>query len=107
MLQPLVFSPLTNLYSDAGATVAHTGTPTYTVWAKPAVTTTYTASTTLAGCSNSASVTINVNQLPAITTQPTAPAAPVCPGFNTTFTVAATGTGLTYQWQRSIDNGTT
>ena len=32
---------------------------------------------------------------------------PVCPGFNTTFTVAATGTGLTYQWQRSIDNGTT
>ena len=107
VLQPLVFSPLTNLYSDAGATVAYTGTPTYTVWAKPAVTTTYTASTTLAGCSNSASVTINVNQLPAITTQPTAPAAPVCPGFNTTFTVAATGTGLTYQWQRSIDNGTT
>jgi subtilisin-like proprotein convertase family protein len=105
--QPVVFSPLTNLFTDAAATTAYTGAPAYTVWAKPSITTTYSANSTIAGCSNSASVLITVNQLPAITTQPTAPAAPVCPGFNTTFTVAATGTGITYQWERSTDNGTT
>ena len=105
--QPVVFSPVTNLFSDAAATTAYTGAPAYTVWAKPTTTTTYTASSTIGGCSNSASILITVNQLPTITTQPTAPAAPVCPGFNTTFTVAATGTGITYQWERSTDNGTT
>jgi len=42
--------------------------------------------------------TLTVNTLPAITTQPTAPAA-TCAGTGTqTITVAASGTGLTYQW---------
>lgn len=105
--QQVVFSPTTNLFTDAAATVPYTGTPTYTVWAKPSVNTFYTATSTIAGCTGSTSLHIIVNNAPAITTQPTAPAAPICPGFNTTFTVVATGTGLAYQWQRSTDNGTT
>lgn len=105
----VVFTPATDLYTDNLATIPYiAGTPVTTVWAKPTVTRTYTATNTSgAGCVGSSNITITVNQLPAITTQPTALAAPVCPGFNVTYTVGATGTGLTYQWQLSTDNGTT
>ncbi len=105
---PVTFSPVTGLFTDAGATIAYTaGTPVNTVYAKPTTTTTYTASSTVGSCSSTANVTVTVNQLPAITTQPTSLAAPICPGFNATYTLAATGAGLTYQWQISTDNGTT
>jgi hypothetical protein len=51
-----------------------------------------------ASCSlTTAAVTLTVNSLPAITTQPTNQT--VCSGTNATFTVVATGTNLTYQWQ--------
>jgi hypothetical protein len=51
-----------------------------------------------ATCSlTSNTVTLTVNSLPAITTQPINQT--VCSGTNTSFTVAATGTNLTYQWQ--------
>lgn len=105
---PVVFSPTTNLYTDAAATIPYTGTPVTTVWAAPPTTTTYTATATVAGCTSApATVTVTVNQLPAITVQPQALSAPVCPGFNVNYSVTATGTGLTYQWQISTDNGTT
>jgi subtilisin-like proprotein convertase family protein len=105
---PVVFSPLTNLFTDPAATIAYSGTPINTVYAKPPTTTTYTATATLAGCTSApASVTVTVNQLPAITVQPQALAAPVCPGFNVNYSVSATGTGLIYQWQISTDNGAT
>ncbi len=48
----------------------------------------------------SAAVALTINALPTITTQPTA--STICAGANTTFTVAATGTGLTYQWQEKV-----
>ena len=41
-----------------------------------------------------------VNALPAIGTQPTPQT--VCANANATFTVAATGSGLTYQWQEKV-----
>lgn len=47
-------------------------------------------------------VLLTVNTLPTITTQPSAQT--ICPGSNATFSIAATGTGITYQWQQ--DNGT-
>ncbi|HEY6063697.1 MAG TPA: T9SS type A sorting domain-containing protein, partial [Chitinophagaceae bacterium] len=98
----VTFSPLTELYTDAGATTAYTGTPINTVYAKPAVTRTYTASyTSPQNCTNTASVTVTVNQLPAITVQPTPATQTICPGFNVTYTVTATGAGLTYQWRRN------
>jgi hypothetical protein len=99
----VTFSPLTELYTDAGATVAYTGTPITTVYAKPAVTRTYTASYTTSpqNCTSTANVTVTVNQLPAITVQPTPATQTICPGFNVTYTVTATGAGLTYQWRRN------
>ena len=48
-------------------------------------------------------VTLTVNQVPTITTQPNTPSA--CTGGSTTITVAATGTGLTYQWQEKVGPG--
>jgi hypothetical protein len=57
------------------------------------------------GCTNTASISITVNQIVAITTQPSNQV--VLPSANATFTVAATGTGLTYQWEESTDNGST
>ena len=53
--------------------------------------------------SNSSIVTLTVNALPAITTQPAS--ASVCAGSAQTFTAAATGTGVAYQWQVQ-NNGT-
>jgi hypothetical protein len=47
---------------------------------------------------------LTVNTLPAINTQPVGVA--ICAGSNTNFTVAATGTSLTYQWQLSTNGGT-
>ncbi len=50
-----------------------------------------------AAISNAASLT--VNESPAITTQPVSLIQ--CEGTNATFTVAATGAGLTYQWRKA------
>ena len=46
---------------------------------------------------------IRINTLPAVTTQPTAQTQ--CPGTNAVFTIAATGTGITYQWQENNGSG--
>src|SRR5262249_57126246 len=47
----------------------------------------------------SSAVTVTINSAPSITTQPSTPAA-TCSGTGTqTMTVAATGTGLTYDWK--------
>lgn len=48
---------------------------------------------------------LTVNALPTITAQPVNDT--VCAGFTASFEVTATGTGLTYQWQNSFNNGST
>ncbi|RYE22284.1 MAG: hypothetical protein EOP51_13650, partial [Sphingobacteriales bacterium] len=53
----------------------------------------------------STAVALTVNSPAAITTQPAATT--ICTGANATFTVVATGTGISYQWQLSTDGGTT
>jgi PKD repeat protein len=64
--------------------------------------TTGNVTVTTGGGTATSSATFTVNALPVITGQPASPAA-VCAGTNSsTFTVTATGTGLTYQWQRGI-----
>jgi hypothetical protein len=57
------------------------------------------------GLQNSNAAVLTVNSLPVITNQPANTA--VCTGNTVTFIVTATGTGLTYQWQQSIDGGIT
>ncbi|RYD54745.1 MAG: T9SS type A sorting domain-containing protein, partial [Sphingobacteriales bacterium] len=49
----------------------------------------------------STSVALNINTAPAITTSPVNQT--ICETYNTTISVVATGSGLTYQWQ--VDNG--
>src|ERR1051326_3702959 len=56
----------------------------------------------------SSRVALTVNTAPAITVQPTA--STVCAGSTASFTVTATGAGLTYQWRKNgapIANGAT
>jgi subtilisin-like proprotein convertase family protein len=103
--QRVVFSQNADLFTNAAATIPYTGTPEYTVWARPSTNRIYTASSTINGCSNTAIIPIVVNYAPAITTQPANLAAPLCPGFNAVYTVVATGTNLTYQWQLSTNGG--
>jgi hypothetical protein len=52
---------------------------------------------TQCGTTTSNTATLTVNTAAAITTQPANQ--PACTGQTATFTVAATGTGVTYQWQ--------
>lgn len=52
-----------------------------------------------------AAVSLTVNSLPAITLQPLS--STLCQGGNTSFTVNGTGTGIQYQWQLSINSGST
>ncbi len=56
------------------------------------------------GSTNSNAAVLNVNSAPAVTGQPANMLA--CVGNSISFTVTATGAGLTYQWQESIDGGT-
>ena len=56
------------------------------------------------GTTNSTAATLTVQTAPAITTQPMSQV--VCAGTNVTFTVVATGSVLTYQWELSTDGGT-
>ena len=51
---------------------------------------------------SSAIATLTVNAFPVITTHPTGQT--VCPGADVTFSVSATGTGLTYQWKKGATN---
>lgn len=60
------------------------------------------ATCTTPGISNGAILTVNL--LPQITAQPQS--VTICLGSNTSFTTAATGTGIGYQWQVSTDGGT-
>jgi hypothetical protein len=61
-----------------------------------------------AGCPSvtaSSSAALTVQALPSVTTQPVART--VCLGLGTSFSVAAQGAGLTYQWQENTSGGWT
>ena len=85
---------LSAVYSPSAADIA-AGTVTLTL----------NATGQLTPCPASAQVAITINMLPAIATQPTN--LTVCAGSPAVFSVGATGTGLTYQWQVSQDGGMT
>ncbi|MGC4101782.1 reprolysin-like metallopeptidase [Ferruginibacter sp.] len=61
--------------------------------------------TTSCGSATTSTATLTVNTAPAVTTQPAA--STICTGSNTSFTSAATGTGISYQWQVSTNGGGT
>jgi hypothetical protein len=65
-------------------------------------TTPYTVTATANGCSTTGTVTVTVSTGASITTDPANTSA--CTNSNASFTVVATGPGLTYQW--FVDDGT-
>ncbi|MGC4101895.1 choice-of-anchor J domain-containing protein [Ferruginibacter sp.] len=90
------WSPTTGISSSTGNPIA----------ASPMTTTTYTVlGTAPNGCQTTGAVTIVVNQLPAVTSQPTN--LTVCQGSTATFSIVGTGAGISYQWQVSTNNGAT
>ena len=66
---PITWAPLTDLYTDAGATIAYTGTPTTTVYAKPNADVTYTATATLGTCTKSDTSVITVTTSSSLPTE--------------------------------------
>lgn len=48
---------------------------------------------------------LTINSLPAVLAQPADRT--VCPGYQTSFSISAAGSGISYQWQVSYNNGTT
>jgi hypothetical protein len=93
------------LSTDGGTTFANvTGatSATYTIASPTAAQNGYKYRCNLSSSCGAATtnvVTLTVNTLPAITAQPQSTS--ICAGSNNTFSVTATGTGITYQWQLS------
>jgi Ig-like domain CHU_C associated/Secretion system C-terminal sorting domain len=97
----IVWSPATNLYTDAAATQAYVaGTVAPTVYVAPTAAATYTATATnsVTGCNITATVNVTVTSTPA----PTASAQTFC-GATTVSQLQATGT--TIQWYSTATGG--
>jgi subtilisin-like proprotein convertase family protein len=97
-------SLVTYAWSPAGLVVSpsNASTATTALTADQA----YTLTVSNGGCSVVANTTVTVSSNPAITADPLN--ATVCAGINATFTVTATGAGLTYQWRKNgnpLSNG--
>lgn len=98
----LVWSPTTNLYTDAAATIPYTGQSLGTVFAKPTAATSYTVTATSpAGCSVTApvAITISVVAAPTVAT----PTQDIC-NAGTVANLAAIGTGI--KWYAAATGGT-
>lgn len=101
-----VFSPVANLFTDAGATVAYTGTAESVVYFKSATPglTNYSVTSSTGSCTSAVrTVPVTVYAPTAITSHPAS--ASVCVGGTRTFTVVAAGGNLTYQWQVNDGSG--
>ena len=97
----VVWSPTTNLYSNAAATTAYTGVSASTVYTKLTAATTYTATSTNGSCSSTSSVTVTPNPLPTIAATGTTNCG------TTGSAITATG-GVSYVWSPALGlNGTT
>jgi len=90
-------SNINDLIGETNPASAATGTITSTTWYRLKVT---CSAGPLTAYSNI--VMITVNQPVSITTQPQSQT--VCAGANVTFTVTATGSGLSYQWRKNTVN---
>jgi|GEM_PF-1517032 len=106
---PVVWSPVTGLYTNAGATVSYTGTAATTVYAKPATTTTFTATGTApGGCTSTNTVAVTVT--PAYVWQGInanwSSAANWCPGVPTITSDVTINTGVPFMPVLSSGTGT-
>ncbi|HLP52124.1 MAG TPA: hypothetical protein VK154_14645, partial [Chitinophagales bacterium] len=100
-------SGLTDVGTTSLAFSSGSGTVTISVPAGLAAGT-YTGVMTITNsnaCTATLNITLTIQALPSITTNPTNKSA--CAAGGTTFTVAGAGTGVAYAWQVSTDGGTT
>ena len=98
-----IWSPNAGLYLDAAATTPYTGTAVGTVYAKPAVSTNYSVTINTGSCTSLPTVIpVTVNN-PVTVTNPVN--STLCTDKVTSFSVTATGTSPTYQWQVSTNGG--
>ena len=82
-----IWAPVTELFTDALATVPYTGTATNTVYARPSITRTYTATLSSTSCTPTpASVTVTVNPNPEVVIVAD-PGTTICEGDPTLLTV--------------------
>ena len=99
---------IATMWTDPAATVQYVaGTPLTTIYVNPTATTSYGVSfTTLTPCT-SAVTTVPVNVVNPVTSVVSPTNKSVCVGGNTSFSVSASGGPIAYQWQVSLDGGTT
>ena len=100
-------APLSYQWKKDGTDISGATSANYTI---SSVTTGHAGSYTVVvsnacGSVTSNAATLTVNTPPLITAQPQSQT--VCAGNTATFSVVATGTGLSYQWQVSTDDGST
>lgn len=88
--------------SDTSIATVDLSTGVVTGVAAGTVTITYTVSTS--GCSSFKTATVTVNQAPSIASYTLSQT--VTPGGSASYSVAASGTGVTYQWEVSTNGGT-
>lgn len=97
------WTPVTGLFLDAAGTIPYTaGTYASTVYASPATTTTYSATSTLGACTapGTATATVTVNPAPTLSVTPTTACGPV--------TLTASGNSNSYSWSPAAGlSGTT
>ena len=99
----VVWTPITDLYSDAAATIAYVGgSNANTVYAKPASgSPVYTATASASGCSRTSTATVTVNP-PSVGGTTSAAAATICAGTGTTINLS--GYTGSIHWQSSLDS---
>ncbi len=93
--------PLTYQWRKGGSNIAGATSASYTIASIAAGdAANYDVVVTAAGCNSatSAAASLTVNVTPSITTQPATQV--ICAGNNVTFSVAANGTALTFQWKK-------
>ena len=85
----VIWAPASGLFTDAGATMAYTGTSANSLYADPGATTVYTVTSTLGTCTSSSHFTASVNTVlyvPSISGMSN-----VCPGSSITLTDSTAG----------------
>ncbi len=98
---PITWVPIAGLFTDAAGNNAYLGGPAATVYANPAITTTYTATATpVNACATSQTIDVTVRPLSA--TMSASPSA-TCTGDPSVISVTLDGTG---PWDLTYSNGT-